>query len=805
MTLDDAIGHAIDGHAILFVGAGFSRGAVAINGQSIPTGSELAGRLLAACGRNVPSGDLPAAARYFERQKTRDELASFIRDAFSIQTVTLNQTTVSSVKWRRIYTTNYDDVLETVYQGNKKPLIPVTLSKPAAEFAPRENICVHLNGFVRGLQASDLDTELKLTTVSYLSETVATSTWSYLFRSDIRAARAVIFLGYSMYDLDIQRVAYIDEATRRKCHLVVEPEADEVEISDLADFGEVHAIGLEVFVEQLNARLQTHKPAEEEELFLCFERIAIPSATPTVRDEDVLDLFLKGDLKPELVWRAISGTAAPFYYLVRDELKSVLDALEARSANVVLHAEFGNGKTAFVAGFVLALSAAGETVYLFNRHGRTFSAEINVLARATRPTVVFIENYPRVLDEVRQLFVSAGENVRTVVTARTLDHELFGQRLGEFPSAKELLEFNINKLTPQEDELFVDVLDTHGLWGDKAGMPHHAKLRCIRGRDDSEFRNILLDILRSPQIIQKLQELTAGLDQDTRASEMISALCVLDVMQFVPSFDLIAELIDSTIARRSEFQRSPVVQRFISMDRGQVTMRSSVMARHFLTEILPPDQTVEVLLKMAKRSEIAASIDPAMKSIFRLLHAYSNVQFMLPEKNRRQLLIRYYEQLKNLSGCAKNMFFWLQYAIARLSFQDYETAGRYFDTAYGLAKGRSGFDTFQIDNHFARYRLERCIYENDIKGSFSAFQDAKQILNRQMLREHRYYPYRVLRHYFDLYATYFQHWTEAEQKVFLAECSFAIGRIDKLKGAIRNHHYVVDAGRRLSEILSRHR
>ena len=284
---------------------------------------------------------------------------------------------------------------------------------------------------------------------------------------------------------------------------------------------------------------------------------------------------------------------------------------------------------------------------------------------------------------------------------------------------------------------------------------------------------------------------------------MVIALCAFDIMQVYPSVDVLSEVLDSDLARRSTFRKNPIVHRFVDVNSNLVTMRSSVLARHLLSEILPADQTVEVLLKMANRSELAASVNPMMKDIFRLLQAFSNIQFMLPEKNRRPLLIRYYEQLKNAPGCTGNVFFWLQYAIARLSFQDYEGAGLYFDTAYGLAKGMSGFSTFQIDNHYARCRLERCLYENNAKDSFSAFQDAKQILHRQMTREQRFYPYRVARQYFDLYATFFDKWTPAQKTIFVNECKYIVDRVDKLRSSIRNHHYVVDARRRMKEILTK--
>jgi hypothetical protein len=756
-----------------------------------------------ACGRTGSVPDLPAAARFFQREKGVDQLAIFIRESFSVYTYTPAQAAVSSVKWRRIYTTNYDDVLETVFQKVGKPLIPVTLSKNAAEFAPQDNVCIHLNGFVRGLTASQLETELKLTTLSYLTETVSNSPWSFLLRSDVRSARAVIFLGYSMYDLDIQRLIHSDEATRAKYHFVIASGADDVEVANLEEFGQVYAIGCDEFAKLLNEKIKSHIPADEEALFLCFDKIEVPATVANARDEDLFDLLLKGDLRPELVWRAMADPAISSYYVVREEIKSVLQSFQTQQADVVLHAEFGNGKTAFLAGLAMEAAAAGLNVYSFVTPSRSLAAEIASLARSKRPTVVIIENYPRLMDQVRQLFLNANKDVRIVLTARSLDHEIYAARLDEMRGSRDLLEFDINKLHPPEEEKLVDLFDTHGLWGDIAADSRQKKLLRIRGRYESEFQKLLLDVLKSPNIIEKIKQLTIGLDQDNEAAEMVTALCVLDIMQVNPSVDLVSEVVDSDLARRSTFQRNPIVRRFIEVDRNKITMRSSILARHLLTEILPADQTVDVLLKMARRSEIAAPVDPMMKDIFRLLQAFSNVQFMLPEKNKRPLLIRYYEQLKNAPGCIGNVFFWLQYAIARLSFQDYKAAGLYFDTAYGLAKGMVGFNTFQIDNHYARYRLEKCIYDNDAKGSFSAFQDAKQILHRQMTREHRYYPYRVARNYFDFYATFFAQWTPAERAIFINECKYVVDRIDKLKSGIRNHYYVVDARRRLTEILSK--
>ena len=50
MEISEAIKHAIDGNALLFVGSGFSVGSKSINNKDFPTGRTLAKILYAAAG-----------------------------------------------------------------------------------------------------------------------------------------------------------------------------------------------------------------------------------------------------------------------------------------------------------------------------------------------------------------------------------------------------------------------------------------------------------------------------------------------------------------------------------------------------------------------------------------------------------------------------------------------------------------------------------------------------------------------------------------------------------------------------------
>jgi hypothetical protein len=119
---------------------------------------------------------------------------------------------------------------------------------------------------------------------------------------------------------------------------------------------------------------------------------------------------------------------------------------------------------------------------------------------------------------------------------------------------------------------------------------------------------------------------------------------------------------------------------------------------------------------------------------------------VLPEEGRRASVIRYYESIKNLRGCQTHPLFWLQYAIACLAIEDLDRAGRYFQTAYSLAKDQ-GWDTFQIDNHFARYLLSIAVDRLEAKEAMASFREARQIINRQIQSHSRHYPYRVAKAY----------------------------------------------------------
>ena len=95
-----------------------------------------------------------------------------------------------------------------------KRLTAVTLSEDIYSIPKDHAVCIHFNGFVDTLDRQKLWTELKLTETSYITASIADTSWAMLFRQDLKLARAVFFVGYSLYDLDIKRI--INESVSMK-------------------------------------------------------------------------------------------------------------------------------------------------------------------------------------------------------------------------------------------------------------------------------------------------------------------------------------------------------------------------------------------------------------------------------------------------------------------------------------------------------------------------------------------------------------------------------------------------------------
>ena len=193
MDIHQAIIHALDGEAVLFLGSGFSVGAIKADTHTLNGAGTLAYDLQKECGipETEMTTELGQASEVFLKLKSEDELVDYLIKEFTVIDITSAQETIGAVRWKRIYTTNYDNVIELAYLKNKRSLKSVVLSQSVSTFKDKSDLCVHLNGRIDGLTIDKLNSEFKLTNKSYLTEEFRKSNWLFLFRLDLLAAKAI--------------------------------------------------------------------------------------------------------------------------------------------------------------------------------------------------------------------------------------------------------------------------------------------------------------------------------------------------------------------------------------------------------------------------------------------------------------------------------------------------------------------------------------------------------------------------------------------------------------------------------------
>ena len=219
MTFEKAIEKIFEGNCILFTGSGFSFGAknVLSLDSKIKSAPQLAELLYKDSGYTSSNKDLKKAATAYLKKKTADDLIHILKQEFTISEISPDQKYIGSQKWERIYTTNYDDIIEIAYRQNRtgEYLTPVTLSDHPNSYPDKSKIAIHLNGYINSLTADSLNSEFRLVNRSYLAEDFIKSKWIEIFRGDIKACDAIFFVGFSLdYDLDIARIIHNSDIKR---------------------------------------------------------------------------------------------------------------------------------------------------------------------------------------------------------------------------------------------------------------------------------------------------------------------------------------------------------------------------------------------------------------------------------------------------------------------------------------------------------------------------------------------------------------------------------------------------------------
>jgi len=758
MDLSTAIKHAIDGTAVLFLGSGASAGARPLVGDKFLTGRELAVALSGPAGLNPASDDLNFAAQRYRKVVNDRKLIELLQGYFSVSEVSESHRRLSEIPWHGLYTTNYDNVLERAFADRKRKLIPITPDLDTKDHTRQRNTLLHINGYIDALTPESLNSTFKLTNTSYLTEAFAKSSWSFVFRRNLETARAVIFVGYSMYDIDIQRIMFGGDSLKEKTIFIERAgkTREEIDSSIQVDFGEVFPIGLDGFWQEYDRIARDYVAEDRSTTYFAFEELQ-PEATPDpLRDDDVFLMLLSGAARTDIVWSTVTGNLEAPYYIIRDQFTRAHASINSGKArNVVCVGDLANGKSLFCLGLACKLASENYRVFWLKDDVDDTAEEIERLCDIQGKVALVIENYTRRLDEVRQIESKRSDDLVAILSAKTSLHEVYQTDLVEILDPAESIELDINAIADTDLDAVEHLLDTYKLWGERDALPDRKKRQFLVHDCGQQLSGILLDIVKSPEIQRRYRGLFDSFREKSEVADVVVAASVLKLLGFNnPKESVISEVLDSNYLYSLDFKRNPIARDLLFFSSGGIVSRSSVLAKYGLVTFTDSRELVVRLIRIATNAHDRGASSEFYFGIYKDLVTFSILQSMLPEKGKRDSLIRFYEGLKNLRAARSHPHFWLQYAIARLASdrpEDLRMAKLFLDSAYAHAEKKANYHTRHLDNVLARYWIQHSITVPEITGAMVELAEGHALLLKQARTEANDSPYKVAKMYLSFY------------------------------------------------------
>lgn len=739
-----AIRYAAHSEGVLFLGAGFSMDVTNVVGLPLPSSGELA-TLLAQLVDLPPDTPLTLAAETFLDECGPDELIEAVKPRFTAAPpIAEPYATIAGLPWRRVYTTNYDDLFEKAAESAGKAVFAVTLADRVRDIPKHKLCCVHLNGFVARLDRHSVDTELKLTDSSYLSRAIFDTEWAVLLRQDLRLAKSIVFVGYSLYDYEIRKLLTDIPGLSDKTVFIIGPSPNAALVKRIEHYGKPVAISTVDFggsIDTAIKELDDGSAPELADVYVAVREFKPPTATNKPTDGDVWKMLLQGAVDLQHVHYSL--TSNEDFILQRSRTKKVRELIEKGHRVFAVLSELGNGKTMFLTTLQFDLAASGYRVFWIEEAGDLAEQELIALSTASGKKAFILENYPDRRSLVQAFALNANRESLLLLTSRTSVHDLFVDGLADMFGGSPPVELRLDVLDDDEIAWFTRLLNVYGMWAHRAGSTDRKKNAILRKECHGQIHGILLRMLDSPQMQQRVKALFSPLEG---YQDVLICLMVMTVMGHAIDVDLLGDIVGvETISSRA-FRSDPRIRQLVGFDSHSVNVRSPTIGEFYLTRLADRSAILSVIIRLAHRTANARFVGYKFKTMFEALQRFSIVQRLFPKEGKLPAILSYYENIKSLDGCVKNYHFWLQYAIACLTLGERERSQRYFDQAFAIAR-EARCDTYMVDNHYSRYLLETAVEYPDPAEAMLCFRQGRDIINRQMRDDRLHYPYRVALQY----------------------------------------------------------
>ena len=674
---------------VLFLGAGFSNGAVNICGKNVPTGDQFKAQL---------ANLLEVDSTLHDFQTLADEVHSLegvslyqmLYKLFTVKDVQPAQVDILQNQWRRIYTTNYDDAVECYYHKVGRRVRSFSYSDKRPSKFPFGSI-VHLHGLIRQTDEKNVLQQLILNESSYARQHFEKSLWYDEFTRDLRHCRACVFLGYSLRDYHISSILLQDPNIRKKTYFITSEQVDQIFVNRVTKYGIVLPIGVQAFAAHCRAlpspetitNVHSVKSLSFIDPFKDKKSLSRPTAL------EILNLVTYGAFNEQ---RCLSTLPRNEYVVSRQALaeEGVRQLENART--LIVHSLLGNGKSIFLYILANKLSEMGYRCFLANTDPTVQPEDLHVLKSGHKAVIMF-DAYNAAAELINE-FNERLPEAKFVVAVRTSIQEVrFHEIQDRFPGPIDRL--NVNRMTRTDRRHFRTLLDRSGV---RSTRLDEAIDNC------RDVREIVTTLYDHEEIRQKIAAELEPLLLDDEVKRVFVASHLLKWAGHRVEAGFLRSVTGSDAYAVIAKHRSTTGDIFRLGD-DNVDVRSSVFSEYLIQNHLSTNDVIDgvypIIVEAVKRKS-----ERRYQGILSSLMRFSILNRALVKAPQKfEVLIGLFERLRRDVDVNKEPLFWLQYAILMTAADKLDIAEEFIRTAYARAAENPGFLTFQIDTFALRLFL----------------------------------------------------------------------------------------------------
>lgn len=706
MQLSDALAIARSGRALAFLGSGFSLGATSVGGDTIPTTGELAKRLMKAVGE-TEDADYDLAADLFVKAHGSNPIAlnTFLYKQFTIKSISAAHQDFARYPWQRIYTTNYDDIVESASRSHGIARIPVSWRHPPSYYSRSDSWVVHLHGFVGDVAKAGAAKTFLLGRQSYIDLELLKTQWPTQLQADLARATAVFVLGFSFADLHIARLFRQSSSLKRKTFVVVRPSANAALRNYAGEFGTVVDCGIEALLEDLEKAPVVDTRGASSIPLLSFTEHPLPETPQEPVPKDVFDLLITGTFNPAIYLHSLINDDHPYSFERNYAVRQLANWDGGVTRKFLVSSRIGNGKSILFRQLMVRLARDGFIVCEGRYAADTLADELEALRARGQPLAFLYEGIRE--NEAPIKAVAAVLEPRDILlvatrpTAFATNFDNLRNVLGEGFNR-----INLDTLGAADISSLDRVLDFYGLWAGVAGPTAAGRAQFVRDQCASEPRALLLHLFRSPAITARINEPVRSLiELGGEVPKLFAALLIIRLADCPIGFEDICDLFDVLPSEvHDKFRAAGVHDLFPDSDQD-FRARSPILSEYLLSELVPAALSYSAVRLLVERLVDFRDADWRFEeSIGRVLR-FAIITRIFRESSSRQFIIGIYEAILNIAYLREDPQFWLQLAMARMDQRLWVATRKALDTAYEKARSRPAYNTYMLDNQMARFLL----------------------------------------------------------------------------------------------------